>query len=99
MLAAVDAKRPGPVATRDIERVLEQGGDPQVYGPNLRASYRRIEAAGWLRTLRLAVELTDAGRGTAEPLFQEAREAETARQRLTDVRRLPLRQTAVGDAV
>ncbi|HHK9790453.1 TPA: hypothetical protein ACQZI9_005065, partial [Klebsiella pneumoniae] len=33
------------------------------------------------------------------PLFQEAREAETARQRLTDVRRLPLRQTAAGDAV
>ncbi|MEA1120320.1 hypothetical protein U8M17_25785, partial [Klebsiella pneumoniae] len=27
------------------------------------------------------------------------REAETARQRLTDVRRLPLRQTAAGDAV
>jgi hypothetical protein len=34
-----------------------------VYGPNLRASCRRMEAAGWLRTLRapnlqLAVELT-----------------------------------------
>ncbi|MFR0521525.1 hypothetical protein QTL54_32125, partial [Klebsiella michiganensis] len=60
--------------------------------------------AGWLRTLRapnlqLAVELTEAGRCTAEPLFQEAREAETARKRLTDVRRLPLRQTAAGDAV
>ena len=25
VLAALDAKRPGPVATRDIERVLEQG--------------------------------------------------------------------------
>lgn len=24
VLAALDAKRPGPVATRDIERVLEQ---------------------------------------------------------------------------
>lgn len=59
---------------------------------------------GWLRTLRapnlqLAVELTEAGRGIAEPLFQAEREAETARQRLTDVRRLPLRQTAAGDAV
>ena len=66
VLAALDAKRPGPVATRDIERVLEQGGDAPVYGPNLRASCRRMEAAGWLRTLRapnlqLAVELTDAG--------------------------------------
>ncbi|WP_347338441.1 hypothetical protein [Klebsiella pneumoniae] len=84
VLAALDAKRPGPVATRDIERVLEQGGDAPVYGPNLRASCRRMEAAGWLRTLRapnlqLAVELTEAGRGIAEPLFQAEREAETAR--------------------
>lgn len=63
-----------------------------------------MEAAGWLRTLRapnlqLAVELTEDGRGIAEPLFQAEREAETARKRLTDVRRLPLRQTAAGDAV
>jgi hypothetical protein len=54
--------------------VLEQGGDAPVYGPNLRASCRRMEAAGWLRTLRpnlqLAVELTKAGRGIAEPLYQ-----------------------------
>ncbi|SUF22631.1 YdeA protein [Salmonella enterica] len=52
MLAALDAKHPGPVATKDIERVLEQGGDAPVYGPNLRASCRCMEAAGWLRTLR-----------------------------------------------
>ncbi len=52
VLAALDAKGPGPVATRDIELVLEQGGDAPVYGPNLRASCRRMEAAGWLRTLR-----------------------------------------------
>ncbi|PDQ12398.1 hypothetical protein CKK21_25540 [Enterobacter cloacae] len=45
VLAALGAKRPGPVATRDIERVLEQGGDAPVYGPNLRASCRRMEAA------------------------------------------------------
>lgn len=37
-----------------------------MYGPNLRASCRRMEAAGLLHTLRapnlqLAVELTDAG--------------------------------------
>ena len=67
VLAALGAKSPGPVATRDIERVLEQGGDAPVYGTNLRASCRRMEAAGWLRTLRapnmqLAVELTPAGR-------------------------------------
>ncbi|EJH4510475.1 hypothetical protein ACNJX4_004776 [Escherichia coli] len=73
VLAALDEKRPGPVLTRDIERVLEQSGEAPVYGPNLRASCRRLEDAGWLRTLRapnlqLAVELTDAGRAVAQPL-------------------------------
>ena len=72
VLAALDEKRPGPVLTRDIERVLEQSGEAPVYGPNLRASCRRLEDAGWLRTLRapnlqLAVELTDAGRAVAQP--------------------------------
>ncbi|CAI2536906.1 Uncharacterised protein [Serratia ficaria] len=68
VLGALDVQRPGPVATRDIERLLAQGGDAPVYGNNLRGSCRRMEAAGWLRTLRnrstlqLAVELTDAVR-------------------------------------
>ena len=74
VLAALDEKRPGPVLTRDIERVLEQSGEAPVYGPNLRASCRRLADAGWLRTLRapnlqLAVELTDAGRAVAQPLL------------------------------
>ncbi|HAO0165423.1 TPA: hypothetical protein IGS08_004987 [Escherichia coli] len=74
VLAALDEKRPGPVLTRDIERVLEQSWEAPVYGPNLRASCRRLEDAGWLRTLRapnlqLAVELTDAGRAVAQPLL------------------------------
>ena len=74
VLAALDEKRPGPVLTRDIERVLEQSGEAPVYGPNLRASCRRLEDAGWLLTLRapnlqLAVELTDAGRAVAQPLL------------------------------
>lgn len=74
VLAALDEKRPGPVLTRDIERVLEQSGEAPVYGPNLRASCRRLEDVGWLRTLRapnlqLAVELTDAGRAVAQPLL------------------------------
>ncbi|ENB9390544.1 hypothetical protein ABI827_004753 [Escherichia coli] len=74
VLAALDEKRPGPVLTRDIERVLEQSGEAPVYGPNLRASCRRLEDAGWLRTLRapnlqLAVDLTDAGRAVAQPLL------------------------------
>ncbi|EJA1620079.1 hypothetical protein MWQ50_004346 [Escherichia coli] len=95
VLAALDAKRPGPVATRDIERVLEQGGDAPVYGPNLRASCRRMEAAGWLRTLRapnmqLAVELTDAGRALAAPLLADEQARVLAEQRATAVRVLPL---------
>ena len=50
VLAALDEKRPGPVLTRDIERVLERSGEAPVYGPNLRASCRRLEDAGALRT-------------------------------------------------
>lgn len=95
VLAALDAKRPGPVATKDIERVLEQGGDAPVYGPNLRSSCRRMEAAGWLRTLRaqnmqLAVELTDAGRALAAPLLADEQARVLAEQRATEVRVLPL---------
>ena len=74
VLAALDEKRPGPELTRDLERVLERSGEAPVYGPNLRASCRRLEVAGGLRTLRapnlqLAVELTDAGRAVAQPLL------------------------------
>lgn len=95
VLAALGAKRPGPVATRDIERMLEQGGDAPVYGPNLRASCRRMEAAGWLRTLRapnlqLAVELTDAGRALAAPLLADEQARVLAELRATAVRVLPL---------
>ncbi|EMN5850579.1 hypothetical protein RJO36_004040 [Enterobacter hormaechei] len=95
VLAALDAKRPGPVATRDIERVLEQGGDARVYGPNLRSSCRRMEAAGWLRTLRapnmqLAVKLTEAGRTLAAPLLADEQARVLAEQRATEVIVLPL---------
>lgn len=95
VLAALDAGRPGPVATRDIERVLEKGGDTPVYGPNLRGSCRRMEAAGWLRTLRapnlqLAVELTDSGRAIAAPLLAAERERVQTELRVTAVRVLPL---------
>lgn len=33
VLAALDEKRPGPVLTRDLERVLERSGEAPVYGP------------------------------------------------------------------
>ncbi|KKZ15813.1 hypothetical protein AAY84_23795 [Serratia marcescens] len=96
VLAALEAKRPGPVATRDIERVLAQGGDAPVYGPNLRASCRRMEAAGWLRTLRapnlrLAVGLTDTGRAVATPLLADELATAREQQRRHEVRVLPVR--------
>ncbi|MDH2272335.1 hypothetical protein [Serratia marcescens] len=97
VLAALDAKRPGPVATKDIERLLAQGGEAPVYGNNLRGSCRRLEAVGWLRTLRnrqtlqLAVELTDAGRAVATPLLAEEQAAAHEQQRRNDVRVLPVR--------
>ncbi|EEF6303917.1 hypothetical protein NJL98_004466 [Salmonella enterica] len=83
------------VRTRDLEHLLEQGGDTPVYGPNLRASCRRMEAAGWLRTLRapnlqLAVELTDAGRALAAPLLADEQARVLAERRATEVRVLPL---------
>lgn len=95
MLAALDAKHPGPVPTRNIERVLELSGDAPVYGPNLRASCRRMEAAGWLRTLRapnlqLAVELTSAGREVATPLLVAEQERQQTEQRSAAVMVLPL---------
>lgn len=53
VLTALDAKRPGSVATRDIEQ--ENGGDAPVYGPNLRASCRHMEAVGWSWSRRTSV--------------------------------------------
>lgn len=95
VLAALGARRPGPVATRDIERLLEQGGSKPVYGPNLRASCRRMEDAGWLRTLRapnlqLAVELTDTGHTIAAGLLAEEKARVQAQLRVTEVKALPL---------
>ncbi|ENF3520676.1 TPA: hypothetical protein J1Y50_004600 [Escherichia coli] len=79
VLAALDEKRPGPVLTRDIERVLERSGEAPVYGPNLRASCRR-----------LAVELTDAGRAVAQPLLLAEQDRLRAEQRAAEVVVLPL---------
>ncbi|HDH0558049.1 TPA: hypothetical protein PIO67_005131 [Klebsiella pneumoniae] len=96
VLAALEAPHPGtPVPTRLIERLLTDGGHGPVYGPNLRASCRRMEAAGWLRTLRaqnmqLAVELTDAGRKLATPILAEEQASQLAEQRAAEVRVLPL---------
>jgi len=95
VLAALDARHPGtPVPTRLIERLLTEGGHGPVYGPNLRASCRRMEAAGWLRTLRaqnlqLAVELTNAGRKLATPILAKEQASQLAEQRTTEVRVLP----------
>lgn len=63
--------------------------------PDLRASCRRMEASGWLRTLRapnlqLAVELTDAGRAVAQPLLLAEQDRLRAEQRVAEVVELPL---------
>lgn len=76
-------------------------GEVPVYGPNLRASCRRMETAGWLRTLRasnlqLAVELTETGRELAEPLLIEEQNRCEAERRASEVRVLPLRITPNG---
>lgn len=97
VLAALDERGLGLVPTRDIERMIEEWGNRPVYGPNLRESCRRMEEAGWVRTLRsknlqLAVEMTEAGRKIAEPLLSNERKADLARRRLSEVRVLPMRQ-------
>lgn len=103
VLAALDARHPGtPVPTRLIERLLTEGGHGPVYGPNLRASCRRMEMAGWLRTLRaqnlqLAVELTDAGRKLATPILAGEQASQMAEQRATEVRVLPLATHSQAD--
>ncbi|HAP0542561.1 hypothetical protein PO511_22000 [Escherichia coli] len=75
VLAALDEKRPGPVLTRDLERVLERSGEAPVYGPNLRASCRRLEDAGW---------------AVAQPLLLAEQDRLRAEQRAAEVVVLPL---------
>ncbi len=105
VLAALGAKRPGPVATRDIERAGAGAGRGR---PGVRAEPARLLPAHGSRGLAAhparpepaAGRRADAGRSRhCRTALPEAREAEKARQRLTDVRRLPLRQTTAGDAV
>jgi hypothetical protein len=88
--------------TRDLEQLLERGGDRPVYGNNLRDSCRRMEKAGWLRTLRaanlqLAVELTDIGRQLAAPLLASEQDRARTEQRATDVVVLPLIPVSPAD--
>lgn len=95
VLAALAERCPGPVATRDIEQILAKGSERSVYGNNLRDSCRRMENAGWMRTLRtrnlhLHVELTAAGRELAAPLLATEQERMLAEQRATAVCVLPL---------
>ncbi|EHX1366527.1 hypothetical protein NRK09_004655 [Escherichia coli] len=83
VLAALDEKRPDHVLTRDIERVLERSGEAPVYGPNLRASCRRLE---------------DAGRAIAHPLLLAEQNRLRAEQRTAEVVVLPLIPLSVPPA-
>ncbi|MFJ5375236.1 hypothetical protein ACIPTP_22175 [Pectobacterium versatile] len=96
VLAAHNARLSEPLRSRDLEDMLAAGRDRPVYGPSLRDSCRRMEAAGWLRRLRasnqqLALELTNVGREMAVPLLVAEQQAEIARQRAAEVHVLPIR--------
>jgi hypothetical protein len=98
-LAAMDEQHPGLVRTRDLEEMLGREGNRTIYGPNLRESCRRLEAAGWLLILRapnlqLAVKLTEAGRKVATTLLADERETQMTLARACDVQVLPLHRTA-----
>lgn len=95
VLAAMEKINSDPVRTRDLEVMLARAEDRPVYGNNLRASCRRMEAEGWLLTLRasnlqLAVELTPAGRKIALPLLCAEQERIQSELRATEVKVLPV---------
>ncbi|CAD5360662.1 protein of unknown function (plasmid) [Enterobacter cancerogenus] len=78
VLAALDAKRPEPVATRDIERMLEQGGNAPVCTGRTCVPL----AAGWkLRATNMQL---------AAPLLADEQAHVLAELRATTVRVLPL---------
>ncbi len=103
VLATLDEKRPGHVLTRDIERVLERSGEAPVYGPNLRASCRRLEDAGWLAAYPARPE-SAAGSGAdgclaiAHPLLLAEQNRLRAEQRTAEVVVLPLIPLSVPPA-
>ena len=104
VVAAINDKRPGqPVPVSLIGRMLNDGGHGPVYGPNLRASCRRLATADWLRMLRakdlsLAVELTKTGASAARPLLQAERDAIERHRRETEVCVLASAPSAMEDA-
>ena len=96
VLGALEEQGVLSVRTRDLELLLAKGTGKPVYGPSLRESCRRMEKAGWLRTMRasnlqLAVELTESGRDLAISLLAYEREIDAAQRRQRDVRVLPVR--------
>ncbi|WP_120806777.1 MULTISPECIES: hypothetical protein [Yersinia] len=86
LLAALDERKPGPVPTKDLEKLLALSDNKPVYGPNLRGACHRLAKAGMVRTLRasnlqLAVELTHDGLEYAGLLYANERQAELERQK------------------
>lgn len=86
ILAALNERKPGPVPTKDLEKLLTLSDDKPVYGPNLRGACHRLAKAGIVRTLRasnlqLAVELTQDGLEYAALLYAKERQAELERQK------------------
>ncbi|CNI67014.1 Uncharacterised protein [Yersinia pekkanenii] len=86
ILAALNERKPGPVPTKDLEKLLTVSDDKPVYGPNLRGACHRLAKAGMVRTLRasnlqLAVELTHDGLECATLLYANESQAEVDRQK------------------
>lgn len=86
ILAALDERKPGPVPTKDLEKLLALSDAKPVYGPNLRGACHRLAKAGMVRTLRatnlqLAVELTHDGLECAALFYANERQAELDRQK------------------
>lgn len=50
--AGLEQRSTDRARTHDLEKLLPRGDDRPMYGNNLRASCRRMEQEGWVRTLR-----------------------------------------------
>ncbi|WP_407261265.1 hypothetical protein [Klebsiella pneumoniae] len=94
VLAALDERKHMPVATKDIERVLAQGGEKPVYGSNLKSCMQkarrsRISQYTESRNLQLAVELTETGKLIAQPLLEKEKNDELDKKKIRECHVLP----------
>lgn len=104
--AGLEQRSTDRARTHDLEKLLPRGDDRPMYGNNLRASCRRMEQEGWVRTLRppnlqLAVELTYARCTLAITLLTAEQVRVRAEQRaaqasITTVADVPLARNSIS---